>query len=378
MKILFALALSLLVLLTIPLLLSPVLAITDPLSVTNNKFGIHIISPTSDEASQAASLVNSSGGDWGYVTLVIEDKDKDVNKWQNFFNTLTDKHLIPIVRIATHPADGAWVSPTATAALAWADFLNQLTWPIKNRYVLIYNEPNHGAEWGGNVNPDQYATILSLTIDALKSRSSDFFVLNGSLDASSPQQLPELADEIWFLQKMNEAVPGIFNKLDGWSSHSYPNPNFAGLPTDSGRGSIKTYQWELETLKSLGLAKNLPVFITETGWKHQGDQSFFEELSNYYQAAFTQSWTDPNIVAITPFLLNYLEPPFNSFSFLGPQGQIYPFYTAVQSLPKLTGQPQLNLLPEVKGIDLDLQSVDLKTKEPEFNLWTFLTMVGPF
>lgn len=353
-------------------------AIFDPLSSANNKFGIHIISPTPTEASLAASLVNSAGGDWGYVTLVIEERDRDVNKWQQFFNILKEKHLIPIARMATHSQEGVWVTPTATAALSWAEFLNQLTWPTKNRYVLIYNEPNHGSEWGGNVDPAQYATMLSLTIDALKSRSQDFFVLNAGFDASAPGQLPNFGDEVWFLQKMNEAVPGIFNKLDGWSSHSYPNPNFVGLPTDGGRGTVKTYQWELEFLQSLGLAKTLPVFITETGWRHRSDPTFLEVVSGYYQEAFTRVWNDQNIVAVTPFLLNYLEPPFNNFSFLGAKGQAYPVYTAVQNLPKPSGQPQLNIVPEVAGVDLSLQSMDLKTKEQKFNFWDFLSMVNPF
>src|SRR3990167_1341043 len=79
---------------------SAVHAVVDPLSVPNNKFGIHIIQATPDESSPAASLVNSQGGDWGYVTVLIEGKDKKKDKWQEFFNDLRRRHLIPIVRIA--------------------------------------------------------------------------------------------------------------------------------------------------------------------------------------------------------------------------------------------------------------------------------------
>src|SRR5690348_9569638 len=42
----------------------------DPLSVSNNRFGVHIISAAPEEADQAAAMVNTSGGDWGYVTVV--------------------------------------------------------------------------------------------------------------------------------------------------------------------------------------------------------------------------------------------------------------------------------------------------------------------
>jgi hypothetical protein len=67
----------------------------DPLSVPNNKVGIHLISPNASEAQSAKDLVNANG-DWGYVTVIIEQKDKDHDKWQTFFNELRRDHLIPL------------------------------------------------------------------------------------------------------------------------------------------------------------------------------------------------------------------------------------------------------------------------------------------
>ncbi len=57
---------------------SSVHAIVDPFSAPNNKFGIHIIQATPDESSPAATLVNSSGGDWGYITVLVESKSREV------------------------------------------------------------------------------------------------------------------------------------------------------------------------------------------------------------------------------------------------------------------------------------------------------------
>ncbi len=54
----------------------PAYAIYDPLSVSNNRFGIHILNPS--EVEKAAELVNSSGGDWGYVTIPIRANDRDL------------------------------------------------------------------------------------------------------------------------------------------------------------------------------------------------------------------------------------------------------------------------------------------------------------
>ncbi len=336
----------------------PVFAIVDPLSVPNNKFGIHIISPTPEEASPAASLVNSSGGDWGYITVLVESKNRDENKWKTFFNDLRRRHLIPLVRLATQPEGDHWKRPYDGEEQAWADFLDNLNWPTKNRYVVVYNEPNHGREWGNTVDAGDYARTLDKTISALKKKSPDFFIINGGLDAATPNKLPAYLDEENFLRAMNDAVPGIFNRLDGWSSHSYPNPGFIGSPDDNGKGSIRTWVWELQKLRELGLQKTLPVFITETGWKHaEGmvlDKNLpsAEKVAEYYKKAFEQAWTSNQIVAVTPFLLNYQESPFDHFSFKKYTGEkqnqkilaaeypdyLPPFYT-LQQMIKSAGSP---------------------------------------
>jgi len=60
-----------------------------------NKFGIHILEPY--DLPKAQELVNSSGGDWGWVTTVIRDDDMNLDKWQGFMNECRERHLIPIV-----------------------------------------------------------------------------------------------------------------------------------------------------------------------------------------------------------------------------------------------------------------------------------------
>jgi len=323
-------------------------AIVDPLSVPNNKFGIHIISATPDESSPAASLVNTNG-DWGYVTFLIESKDRNENKWQEFFNDLRRRHLIPIVRLATKPINDYWERPYEKEYEAWADFLDKLNWPTKNRYVVVYNEPNHAKEWGNFVDPKNYAEVLDQTVTALKSKHRDFFVLNAGFDASAPHQPPQYFDEELFLKEMEKTVPGIFNKLDGWASHSYPNPAFAGSPNAYGRGTVSGWMWELQVLRNLGLTKNLPVFITETGWKRSKGLSS-ELIGEYLQTAFLNAWSSNQIMAVTPFLLNYQEPLFEDFSFKNPIGGYYPQYEKIQGMLKISGQPvQENKAELTKG-----------------------------
>jgi len=107
---------------------------------TENKFGIHILEPS--DIDKAVELVNSSGGDWGYVTIVIRDDDLNFDKWQGFMDECRQKHLIPLVRIATHLKGENWVKPKIEDAEKWSNFLGSLNWPVTDQFVIIFNEPN--------------------------------------------------------------------------------------------------------------------------------------------------------------------------------------------------------------------------------------------
>ncbi len=321
----------------------PVLAKYDPLTVPNNRFGILIVDP--NDLADAAKLVNSAKGDWGYVTLVMQEDDRDAEKWQRIFNEMRAFHLIPIVRLATHIDGDAWVKPYKDSAADWAKFLNSLNWPIENRYVIIYNEPNHANEWGRSLDPENYARTLVSYAKELKKISEDFFILPAGLDVSAASDGRSL-DATQYLSRMLKAEPSLFDYLDGWTSHSYPNPAFSGSVFAFGRGTLRSFQWEREYLKQLGVTKKLPIFITETGWVHrEGLQANSGLLSsdqvgaNLLLAA-AQIWTDPDIVAITPFVLNYQGLPFDHFSWkkLG-SPEYYPQYGAYQQIGKLSGQP---------------------------------------
>src|SRR4051812_30691887 len=108
-------------------------AVYDPTTKPNNKIGIHILFPS--ELSDAKELINSSGGDWGYVTIPIQAGDKDIEKWQTFMYQAKEMHLIPILRLATQGdyfVKSTWRIPTDDDVLDFANFLNSLYWPVKN------------------------------------------------------------------------------------------------------------------------------------------------------------------------------------------------------------------------------------------------------
>src|SRR3989338_6522114 len=160
MKILPSFMLSVLLL---GFLVKPSLATSDPLSVSNNVFGIHVIDE--NDLIDAAKLVNGNGGEWGYVTLVIREEDRDTSKWQRIFDKMRELKLIPIVRLATYAEEQNWAKPKAEDVDSWVIFLSSLNWVVKNRYVILFNEPNHSNEWGGTVSPEEYVANRTMGIN---------------------------------------------------------------------------------------------------------------------------------------------------------------------------------------------------------------------
>lgn len=349
-KVLYLILLFLLIILIPP----TATAVENPLAVPNNKFGIHIL--FQDELKDAAKLVNSNGGDWGYILIPIQSGDRDLVKWQKFMDVARENHVIPVIRLASEGDyfnTKVWRRPNAYDVLDFANFLNSLDWPTKNRYVVVFNEPNRGDEWGGNPDPSDYAEILSYAVYAFKAINENFFLISAGLDNASITIPGQSFQEFTFLNRMNDAVPGIFERIDGLGSHSYPNPAFSKPPTKTDSESIATFRYENDFVKQL-TGRALPVFITETGWTQEkvNDQI----IGQYFKQAFETIWTDEHIVAITPFLFKAGTPPFDQFSFVTHDGGFSKQYSAFAELNKQKGQPT----PYTKVLGEETKTVSLE------------------
>lgn len=310
----------------------------DPTSVPNNKVGIHILFP--EEVIKAAKIINNDDkGAWGYVTIPIQASDRNRDKWQKFFDQCTSLKVIPIIRVATVPDGSNWAKPGDTDLIDFANFLNDLKWPTQNRYVILFNEVNRSDEYGGVVSPEDYADILNNAIDIFKSKSPDFFILPAGLDNAAANTKTSIKWQT-YLTRMHSEQPEIFNKIDGWTSHGYPNPDFSSRPDVSGSNRIDSYKYDLTFLRQF-TGKTLPVFITEAGWsnKYLSDQ----QVSFYYQHAFNFAWSDKNIIAVTPFLLDAQDGPFKQFSFIDSSGNLKSFASTVSNFAS-QGEPKF---PEV-------------------------------
>lgn len=334
-------------------------AVENPLAVANNKVGVHLLDPS--ELENAAELINSSGGDWGYVIVPIQAGDKDIIKWQKFMNDCKKLHVIPLIRLATegdHFNTQVWREPTYLDVIDFANFLNSLEWPTKNRYIVVFNEVNRADEWGGQADPKEYAQILGFSVSIFKSKSQDFFMISAGMDNAAPEQGTVYMNQYNYLKRMNEAVPGIFNQVDGISSHSYPNPAFARPPdTEStmGTGSFIHERALINTMTK----KNLPVFITETGWS--AEEVTEEMRVRYYEEAFKNVWSDNGVVTVIPFLLRAGAGPFEKFTFITADGYKTKQYEMIKNMKKVKGVPSLPtrvLAAETSSIDSD--SSDLR------------------
>ncbi|TXI31248.1 MAG: hypothetical protein E6Q58_05380 [Niabella sp.] len=310
----------------------------------NNKFGLYVYAEVSDYIDKADELANSNGGEWGYVLIPYNVKDRNLDRWSHVFELLYEKKLIPIIQLWDLDIDDE--EEELKQIKGSAKFLNSLKWPITKKYISAYNEVNDAKFWKGKIDPEGYATVLNTTIEEFKKLDKDFFIMNGAFNASA-RTGGDYLDARTFMRRMHKQMPGIFTRLDGWASHPYPQPNFTGSPKATGRDSIRAYEWELEILKEDFDVNTdrLPVFITETGWPHKegenDNRSYLDKYktADYIKEAFENVWLkDDRIVAVTPFTVRYDE-PFDHFSWITKEGNNYPQFDAVKSIKKVKGNP---------------------------------------
>ena len=104
-------------------------------------------------------------------------------------------------------------------------------------------------------------------------------------------------------------------------------------------------------MKNLGVKKELPVFITETGWPHREGEtrnnSFYtsKTASKLLLTALDIWQKDPRVLAVTPFIFNFPYPPFDHFSWLQKNETIYPEYQIIVDTPK-----SKNSINQINGV----------------------------
>lgn len=276
-----------------------------------NKLGVHLLLDDGRNRwprelwGEHMAYAHRMVGEGGFVVQVIRSDDLDPVRWQYFMDLCAELNLIPMLRLATtfdHDLK-QWLAPPpdqdgryGEIARRYADFVTALQWPTDAHYLIVGNEPNHGNEWGGVPDPAAYARFLVDVASVLHEADSDAVVLNAGFDLYSPHtgSIPfadgsRFMDGESFMDGMIAAEPDVFSVIDAWASHPYPlgafreppweqrfqidlihnaaNPNHLAPPAGIYNRGVNGYEWELFKLASYGI-EELPVFITETGWRH--------------------------------------------------------------------------------------------------------------
>lgn len=285
------------------------------------KLGMHVLRP--EEFEQTNTLfkdLRQENESSLYITVPFTlDDIEHLERWQQAFDYAKKHNIVPIVRVGTRfdTEKNAWKIPDRKDVLELTRALNRLDWPQNHkRYVILFNEPNHAAEWGGTLDPVSFAEITEFALDWFNTEGKNYRVLPAAMDLAAPNGSSTL-EAFGYWNKALAARPEILDKIYAWNSHSYPNPGFAASPQRNAKNGMNGYKHELAFLDR-HTDRDLQVFITETGWKNE--RFTRRTLENYYHYTVRNIWSDENVVAVTPFLLAGSPGPFGGFSFVDENG----------------------------------------------------------
>lgn len=265
-----------------------------------------------------------------HVTVPYSVKDTDKQGWNRFFSLANKHQITPIVRLVSYFEDGAWTRPSRREIVDSASFLSSLFWPGK-RYVVLYNEPNHAAEWGGQIDPEDYAERAFFAAQWFQTEPHDYQVMLAGLDLAAADTATTMQSQE-FVRRMMTAKPDLAQEVDAIASHSYPNPGFSSSAYRVGKDSLYGFLHELIEYSQYGM-EGLPVYITETGWVDTGStRPYFER---YYQYASQEIWDHPQLQAITLFVTKGMQGPFAAFSLMDEENKPTPQMEAVLKAMRL-------------------------------------------
>ncbi len=203
-------------------------------------------------------------------------------------------------------------------------------------YVVIWNEPNIGLEWGYRpVDPEGYTELLRAVYPRAKAANPDLVVLGGALAPTlAPPGDPEGLSDVIYLEQM--LVAGAGELMDGLAVHAYG----WSMPPDA-RPDLRVVNYNRTELLHDLLVEwghpDLPVYITEGGWNDH--PRWTKAVQQAQRAAYTlrayqtslEDW--PWCEATVLWAFRYPRPAnsyLDNFSFVTPEFLPKPIYYEVQ------------------------------------------------
>ena len=129
----------------------------------------------------------------------------DWTKWDQIVDTAKDLHIMAVLDTAPLWASASNLYPP-TSTLQFANFARQFAQRYGDRIddYQIWDEPNLGARWNGEVNPVAYAELLRQARDAIKQVDPTSRIILAGLAPTVETSQANLAD--WqYLRRLYEA-----------------------------------------------------------------------------------------------------------------------------------------------------------------------------
>lgn len=265
----------------------------EPLTPPHRGLGVNVALEQYDAAQLTTELaqIKQSGFSWirqtfPWAQIEPEQGQFAWEKWDRIVQQSGDLNLIAV--LDTSPT---WAAPTSnlhspTAALPFANFARSLALRYGDRldYYQIWDEPNLGDRWRGEVNPIEYAELLRQARDAIQQVDPTATIILAGLAPTVETSSTNLADWL-FLRRLYEAgARDLFDVVAG-------KPYGFDTPPDDHRidPNILNFQHlvllreEMEQHGDSGKA----VWATHFGW-NTAAQSAWGRVTPEQQRAYTQ------------------------------------------------------------------------------------------
>jgi O-antigen ligase len=207
-------------------------------------------------------------------------------KWDKIIDAAKDLHVIAILDTSPSWANSAASFQPPASNSDFAKFTQTFAQRYGDRidYYQIWDEPNLGARWNGDVNPVAYAEMLRQARDAIKSVDSTSMIILAGLAPTIETSNTNMADWL-YLRRLYEAGAG--NLFDIASGKPY---GFSSAPDDQTIDpNVLNFQHIIlmrEEMVAHGDAGKA-IWASHFGW-NVADNSIWGKVTDQQQSDYTQ------------------------------------------------------------------------------------------
>ena len=195
----------------------------DPISPAARGVGVNVALERYAPAELAAELAQISRSGFGWIRQTfpwseIEPAQGEYHwtKWDQIVQTVTDQKIIAVLDTSPLWASSSSLSPPTDPA-QFANFarLFALRYGDRIDYYQIWDEPNLGARWRGEVNPVAYAEMLRQARDAIRQVDRTAVIVLAGLAPTTETGPANLADWLYLRRLYEAGAGGLFDAAAG-------------------------------------------------------------------------------------------------------------------------------------------------------------------